>query len=138
PFPYTTLFRSVEVPVEKRAGERVGVAARGVVGEHEDGPAAQGLARGVAAQHRGTGQAEALGDRRGEAGVHGLDVTVAHADSRSAATPSPPAAHTEMSARAGRPVSALRSARSFAVVATIRPPVAAKGWPAASEEPVTL
>ena len=30
------------------------------------------------------------------------------------------------------------SCSSFASVATIRPPVAANGWPAASEEPLTL
>jgi peptidoglycan/LPS O-acetylase OafA/YrhL len=53
--------------------------------------------------------------------------------SRIATTPWPPAAQTEISARP-EPF----SARSLAAVATRRPPVAAKGWPAASEEPLTL
>ncbi|SDR77294.1 hypothetical protein SAMN04489860_0003 [Paraoerskovia marina] len=43
------------------------------------------------------------------------------ADSMIAATPRPPAAQTEISARAGLPVSAARSATSLAAVATIRP-----------------
>jgi len=53
--------------------------------------------------------------------------------SRIATTPWPPAAQTEMSARP-EPF----SASSLAAVATMRPPVAANGWPAASEEPLTL
>src|SRR5947209_13953478 len=56
-----------------------------------------------------------------------------HAASRMATTTWPPAAQIEMSPRP-EPF----SARSFASVATIRPPVAAKGCPTASEEPLTL
>src|SRR5947209_14323304 len=56
-----------------------------------------------------------------------------HAASRMATTPWPPAAQIEISPRP-EPF----SARSLASVATIRPPVAAKGCPTASEEPLTL
>ena len=51
-----------------------------------------------------------------------------------ATTPWPPAAQIEISPRAPEPF----SCNSFAKVATIRPPVAANGWPVASDEPVTL
>ena len=50
-----------------------------------------------------------------------------------AATPMPPAVHTEISAR---PLPF--SLSSLAAVATMRAPVAAKGWPTASELPTTL
>ncbi len=50
-----------------------------------------------------------------------------------AVTPWPPAAHTEIT-----PVPEPFSASSAASVATIRPPVAANGWPAASDEPTTF
>ena len=56
-----------------------------------------------------------------------------YARSRIATTPWPPAAQTEISARP-----APFSASSLAAVATRRPPVAANGWPAASEEPLTF
>src|SRR5437763_1594968 len=56
-----------------------------------------------------------------------------HAASRIATTPWPPAAQIEISPRP-EPF----SARSLARVATMRPPVAAKGWPVASEDPLTL
>src|SRR2546430_2032843 len=56
-----------------------------------------------------------------------------HAASRMATTPWPPAAQIEM-----RPRPDPFSASSLASVATTRPPVAANGWPAASEEPVTF
>src|SRR5690606_30341128 len=130
----------VELPAEELLGEGVGLGPGLLVdrGEHQDRPPQERLARREAAQDRGPGQAEALGERRGEAGVDCLDVLVAHADSRVAAAPRPPAAHTEMRARAGRPVSAFFWASIFAVEARMRPPVAAKGWPAASEEPSTL
>ena len=53
--------------------------------------------------------------------------------SRIATTPWPPAAQIEISARP-EPF----SASSLAATLTIRPPVAANGWPAASDEPLTL
>ena len=49
-------------------------------------------------------------------------------------TPWPPAAQMEISAAARSP--SRRAA--WPASATIRPPVAANGWPAASEEPLTL
>ena len=58
--------------------------------------------------------------------------------SRIAATPWPPAAQIEIRPRTGCPVSAFFSASCLASCATIRPPVAANGWPAASDEPLTL
>src|SRR5207237_4030061 len=66
--------------------------------------------------------------RRGKPGDSQL-----HAASRMATTPWPPAAQIEMS-----PPPDPSSASSLASVATMRPPVAANGWPAASEEPVTF
>src|SRR5207249_9852646 len=56
-----------------------------------------------------------------------------HAASRMATTPWPPAAQMEI-----RPRPDPFCARSFARVATMRPPVAAKGWPTASDEPLTF
>ena len=53
--------------------------------------------------------------------------------STTATTPWPPAAQIEISPRPPP-----RSPSSLASVARIRPPVAANGWPAASEEPATL
>ena len=50
-------------------------------------------------------------------------------------TPWPPAAQMEMTPR---PVFPLELASSLASTGTMRPPVAANGWPAASEEPVTF
>src|SRR3712207_1680339 len=55
-------------------------------------------------------------------------------DSRMATTPWPPAAQMEIRPRLPGPA----SCSCFAREATIRPPVAAKGWPAASDEPLTL
>ncbi len=53
--------------------------------------------------------------------------------SRIATTPWPPAAQIEISPRPPP-----RSLSSFARLPTIRPPVAAKGWPAASEPPLDV
>src|SRR3954464_15610146 len=55
-------------------------------------------------------------------------------DSRMATTPWPPAAQMEISPRLPGPA----SCSIFARLATIRPPVAANGCPAASDEPLTL
>src|SRR5207237_10008243 len=66
--------------------------------------------------------------RRGKPGDSQL-----HAASRMATTPWPPAAQIEIKPRPDP-----FSASSLASVATMRPPVAAKGCPAASEEPLTL
>ena len=123
------------------------------------GPGSSGCARLVAAQHGRPGQAELLGDGRADAGVREVAVPVAHVevpsegcvcatkpagfepetgrwgqDSRMATTPWPPAAQIEIRPRLPEPA----SCSSLASVATIRPPVAANGWPAASEEPLTL
>src|SRR5690606_20958627 len=54
--------------------------------------------------------------------------------SRMATTPCPPAAQMELSPRLPSPA----TLSSLARLATIRPPVAAKGCPAASELPLTL
>src|SRR6476619_8382286 len=54
--------------------------------------------------------------------------------SRMATTPWPPAAQVEIRPRPLPPF----SASSLASTLTIRPPVAANGWPAASEEPLTF
>ena len=110
----------------------------------------------VAAQHRRAGQAELLGDGRAEAGVREVAVPVTHwevfllplsvrkasaslrpkggQDSRMATTPWPPAAQMEIRPRLPGPA----SCSIFASWATIRPPVAANGCPAASDEPLTL
>src|SRR5690242_16385251 len=55
-------------------------------------------------------------------------------DSRMATTPWPPAAQIEIRPRLPGPA----SCSIFASVAVIRPPVAANGCPAASDEPLTL
>ena len=57
------------------------------------------------------------------------------ARSRIATTPWPPAAQIEITPR---PVPPSDCASSLASTVMIRPPVAANGWPAASEEPLTL
>ena len=54
-------------------------------------------------------------------------------DSRIATTPWPPAAQMEMTPRPPP-----RSCSALAREATMRPPVAAKGWPAPSEPPLTF
>ena len=64
--------------------------------------------------------------REGEREAHARRSTIA-------TTPWPPAAQIEIR-RGPSP----RSASSFAAVARIRAPVAANGWPVASEEPATL
>ena len=66
---------------------------------------------------------------------HQLRVAIAHARyfSRIATTPWPPAAQIEITPRPPP-----RSFSAFASEATIRPPVAANGCPAASEPPLTL
>src|SRR5690606_9752321 len=58
--------------------------------------------------------------------------------SRIAVTPCPPAAQMEIRPRTGLPVSCFFSCSILASEATIRAPVAANGWPAASDEPLTL
>src|SRR5690606_39546853 len=108
-------------------------AAR-VVGYHQDRAGYQRVSRPMTTQHGRPWQAEALGEGLGEPGVDQLDVAVAHTASRIAVTACPPAAHTEISPRLPGP----RAASSLASVATIRPPVAANGCPAANEEPCTL
>ena len=65
-------------------------------------------------------------------------VEISSQASRMAATPCPPAAQIEIRPRTGLPVSFFFSASCLASCATIRPPVAANGWPAASDEPLTL
>src|SRR3954471_17356983 len=55
-------------------------------------------------------------------------------DSRIATMPWPPAAQMEIRPRLPGPASCSCLARE----ATMRPPVAANGWPAASDEPLTL
>ncbi len=82
------------------------------------------------------GRAAAQGARReaaDPAGPPGPLRGVAPQRSRIAVTPWPPAAQIEMTPRP-EPF----SASSLASVATIRPPVAANGCPAASDEPATL
>src|SRR5205085_3477299 len=100
-----------------------------------DGARDHRLARLVALEHRRGWQAEPLRDRAAQRRVGERLVAVpAHASrSRIAATPWPPAAQIEINPRP-EPF----SASSFASGATVRPPVAPNGWPAASEEPFTF
>src|SRR5699024_12717484 len=92
---------------------------------------------GGAPQLRRTRQAELRGDLLGDPGVHQVQVRVAHRSpsfaagaSRIIATAWPPAAHTEISPRAGLSGSASLARRSsLASVATIRAQVAAHGAP---------
>ena len=91
----------------------------------------------VWAVRAGTTRAAPLRERTsvissGSSGSSGSAGGRAHAFSSTAVTPWPPAAQTEIRPRA--PGSApSRAARSLARVATMRAPVAAKGWPVASD-----
>src|SRR5271169_2560338 len=58
--------------------------------------------------------------------------------SKIAVTPCPPAAQIEISPRTDPPASFFFSASCLASCATMRPPVAANGCPAAIDEPFTL
>ncbi len=101
------------------------------------GPSTSGAPGRVPAQRDRLGQAEGGGEPLPEAAADegGVAVGAGHqAASRIATTPWPPAAQMEMRPRAPEPF----SWSSLARVATMRPPVAANGCPAASEEPVTL
>src|SRR5690606_36234292 len=94
-----------------------------------------GRERTTAAQGGRLGQPQLLADGLGHGrGADGGQQVGHHTASRIATTPWPPAAQIEIRAREPGPF----SASSLAVVATIRPPVAANGWPAASEDPWTL
>ena len=85
--------------------------------------------------HRHAGSAPHPGGQHAPAGPFGAPTASAGVTSPGCATtPWPPAAQIEIRPR---PL-ALLGRSSLASVATIRPPVAANGWPAASEEPLTL
>ena len=111
-------------------------AARGAAAEHGAGDDRRaGL---LALQLRRLGQADPAGDHPARGRVDYLCVEVAHRCSppvlsSAATTPWPPAAQMLI-----RPRPEPCSCRALARLATIRPPVAAKGWPAASEPPLTL
>ena len=72
--------------------------------------------------------------RRRKRGAFGAESAAGGQDSRMATTPWPPAAQMEIRPRLPGPA----SCSILASWATIRPPVAANGCPAASDEPLTL
>src|SRR5688572_20628937 len=116
-------------------GRRLGRRAAAVL-EHASEPGEPaGEARGARAADDGVLRAGApqRADALGRASRLIANDRGRHAASRIAVTPMPPAVHTEIKPRP-RP----RSRRSFASVARIRVPVAAKGWPTATLPPLLL
>src|SRR6185312_5467028 len=94
-----------------------------------------GYRYGLAGRYR---PGEKSGNGRKTTGPAAISAPSGAQASRIAVTPWPPAAQMEIRPRTGLPVSFFFSASCLASWATMRPPVAANGWPAASDEPLTF
>src|SRR5829696_8249587 len=127
PFDLERVERPLELPLD--------AAARGAAREHFAPD--QGAALASPLELNRLRQAELSGHGREARGVDDCRVAVAHALppalSSVATTPCPAAAQMLIT-----PLPFSFSCSCLASAATIRPPVAAKGWPAASEPPLTL